>query len=954
MDGNNLTDNPLVGREQELASIREVISSAADEGRGSALFLVGAPGVGKSRLLREAIDTASATGLFVVRARCTQDRSALQPLQEAMLAITRDRPLLDDPRLESFVPTLTWLTSGPRVTDGYSMLVLGEALLRALAIAGHDVPVLLTIEDIHWADPETVTVVDYLIDHAAQQRLVVMATTRQEPGPGTELARSVEARRAGRSVEIHPLTFEETVELAAECLEAPLPAEMEEALCERTEGVPFLVEEVVAAAVIDEVLQHHEEGWVYTGGLDDIVPQTVSGVVLRRADALGRDARHVLDCASVLGRTFPIATLSEMVDEERTELVEALRRSEDALLLEASGIDHYRFRHALTRDAFLSAIPPGERRELARRGLDALTALTDNHDHVAAARLAVDAGEIDRAVELLHRAARDQVDRGGLRTGEETIRRAIELVSHDPRRRVELDELLLEILCLAGKTEEARTMGADLLVLLAGLEASPSRLAEVHLRLASNAVTAGSLKEAAGHAQAVQRLVAEGTLAARADLILAESALAQGDTLSATKLAEAAADVAEAESATEVLCAALDVGGRAVRSTDFERGRAIFERLLGRATLDGFPLWRARALMHLGALDMLTDGRLDRLQEASESAERIGAMGTAAEIEIQTVLILATQFRLEEALEIADRVAARSERYRLAARPMTIVLQGGINGWMGRRRDMERRVDEAMEMAGQDPVIAALCWGDLKGMCSIFEDDRDRALEEMERAMAFPPGYLTSPAPFRGMWALLRTIKGKDDALAREVVRETAAHGSWWVLAWLRYADAVAAGRSGRIQEADETTSIADRMIDEHVLGAWAKHVARRQIAEAALADGWGDPITWLKEATAFFEPIHPRIASSCRALLRREGVALPRKGRGSATVPEGLSEMGVTSREMDVLLLIMEGCSNRDIASRLYLSPRTIEKHVESLMQKAGADSRTRLAVLASKIVAP
>jgi DNA-binding CsgD family transcriptional regulator len=201
------------------------------------------------------------------------------------------------------------------------------------------------------------------------------------------------------------------------------------------------------------------------------------------------------------------------------------------------------------------------------------------------------------------------------------------------------------------------------------------------------------------------------------------------------------------------------------------------------------------------------------------------------------------------------------------------------------------------------------------------------------------------------MWALLRTIHDVEEALAREVVRETAAHESWWVLAWLRYADAVALGRLGERADAEACARVADEMIDGHHAAGWAKHLARRHVAEAALADGWGSPVTWLQEAALFFDASHPRLASSCRALLRREGVPIPRRGRGMAAVPERCRAMGITSREMDVLLLVGDGLTNRGIADRLFLSPRTVEKHVQALYQKTGQTSRTQLAVLAAGV---
>ena len=104
-----------------------------------------------------------------------------------------------------------------------------------------------------------------------------------------------------------------------------------------------------------------------------------------------------------------------------------------------------------------------------------------------------------------------------------------------------------------------------------------------------------------------------------------------------------------------------------------------------------------------------------------------------------------------------------------------------------------------------------------------------------------------------------------------------------------------------------------------------------------------------MAEALAFFDTHgFPRIADACKRLLRQAGVPTRRVGRGSASVPAALVSLGVTSREMDVLLLVGEGRSNSEIAERLFLSPRTVETHVKSLMRRAGVGTRVQLVAFA------
>ncbi len=125
-------------------------------------------------------------------------------------------------------------------------------------------------------------------------------------------------------------------------------------------------------------------------------------------------------------------------------------------------------------------------------------------------------------------------------------------------------------------------------------------------------------------------------------------------------------------------------------------------------------------------------------------------------------------------------------------------------------------------------------------------------------------------------------------------------------------------------------------------------------MAEAAIADRWGDPVGWLRRALPVLESAgHDRVVAACKALLRKAGAPLPRKGRGGSEVPLDLRSLGVTSREMDVLRLVAGGLSNREIGARRFLSPRTVETHVASLQRRTGAGSRADLVALALAVLA-
>jgi DNA-binding CsgD family transcriptional regulator len=129
----------------------------------------------------------------------------------------------------------------------------------------------------------------------------------------------------------------------------------------------------------------------------------------------------------------------------------------------------------------------------------------------------------------------------------------------------------------------------------------------------------------------------------------------------------------------------------------------------------------------------------------------------------------------------------------------------------------------------------------------------------------------------------------------------------------------------------------------------------RRLVAPAALRDGWGEPVAWLRDAIPGLDAHgHDRLASACRGILRRAGQRVPRSGRGNADVPGQLRKLGVTSREMDVFLLVGRGCSNAEIARRLFISPKTVETHVASLVGKTGRTGRRELVAMAASSASP
>ncbi len=936
----------LVGRDRELGVLRKAIE-AARRVAGGEVLLLGEAGVGKSRLVTEACGIARGAGLTVLCGRAVQAErpAALRPLAEAVLAGVRAGGLPAHPDVDPFRATLGRLIPQWGAGDGAgdpSLVLLGEAVLRLARVLGGRRGCLLVLEDLHWADPETLAVVEYLADNLRAEPTLLLATLRTgNANPAVRLAHTLQARNSATVLDLDRLDRPLVTAMVQACLgDEPAPPEVDAFVGSRADGVPLFVEELLTGLTTTGALFRDDSGgWVARSRLTPRVPLTFGETVTQRLAALPGDARRVVEAASVVGRRFDWALLTTVTGLAEDELLAALRSAIDAELVVGEP-DGFRFRHALTRDAVLAELLPPQRARLASRAADALEAadpgLPDGRCELAA-ELREHAGQADRAAELLHIAGRRALTGGALTTAERTLSRAHELAGGE--RRVALDESLVEVLALTGRTDEAFAAGARV---LAGLPGDLDRAARTHLRLARAAVTAGRWRLADTHLDAAAKAGADPAV----DALRAQVAIGEGRVADAVALGHRAVATAEQAGEYEAACEALEVLGRAARLRDLAEAEAAFERAHRIADAHGLAVWRIRALHELGTIDLHDCRGGDRLVAARQAALAAGALATAAVVDLQLSGVYWGRYELDAQLAVITRCVEAARRLRLPILPMALLYLAGAHGEFDRLAEMEAGIAAAHAAAPDDPEVEAAEWGHIRWAYWLARAEDARALDALDRAMTIYRGHPELPFPFRGMWALLDTVRG-DGAAARAEVRDGPQLTTRcnWVL--LRYADAVALGRSGRAAEAVEAFTVAAAAgptpgVREH------QHVLRL-VSGAALHDGWGEPLTWLRQALDWFGAHdQQRAAAACRRLLRQAGVVVPRRGRGDASVPDELRSRGVTSREMDVLVLVAEGMSNPEIAAALVLSPRTVEKHVASLLSRTGARSRTQLATMA------
>lgn len=952
----------VVGRERELAQLSAALD-AAGEGRGAVVFLAGEAGIGKSCLTQTvAAEAVDSRGFSVLRGRAVPAAAPVpyRPLAEALCSAVRSDPEVGGADLDPYREILGLLVPEWRVERGESInesvVAVAEAVLRLLRATAADRGCLLVLEDLHWSDPETLRICEYLADNLMSERVLCVATLRtDESSAGFALARSLHARRVSPVVEIPRLTRFELAEMVGSCLETPNVADALVEFAARADGIPFLVEELLAAGVNSGALVRDGDSWEVSEDLDHLVPLTFVDGMRRRLATLGEDTRALLNAAAVLGRRFDWALLPSMTGRTDDEVLADLRRAIDAQVVAVDeGGSSFRFRHALSRDAVMAQLLPPEVAGLARGALEAVEAthpeLEDEWCELAA-ELAERSGQSERAGRLLLEAARRALRRGALTSAESNLEQARAVLADDDLLRIDVDELLAQVLSLAGKREQAVTVGGSLLARLGTGADAQRRRSEVYLRLARAAMAATEADEAdelLDRASAEMVATADVVFQTRIDAVRAQVAMAR-DPDRAPAMAEAALEAAGRLGLPEVACEALEVLGRTRRPNDLAAAEATFARALSVAEEHGLTLWRARALHELGTIDLLRGGSVERLEEARQLAVQQGALATAAVVDVQIAAALAVRDDPEPALEATGRSIELARRYGLhQTLAAALALEAHVHARRGRSEEMKRCIDEARALAPGLPdveVKAALS----RSILALVEDDRAAALRHLSGTVVADPtrrggDYAVSPGA--GLLALVRQLVG-DEADADSGFAAGVVH--FMARAFLLYATAVSAGRAGDGERAVALVAEADATLGEH---RWLGQLGRRLVAEAAIADGWGDPVAWLRESLAFFDNRgEEQLASACRSLLRQAGAPVPRR-RGDEIVPGPLRALGVTSREFEVLRLLALGLPNKKIGARLYLSPRTVERHVANLSTKTGVAARSELVAYAARTI--
>lgn len=324
---------PLVGRDRQLALLVDAWA-LAETGVPAFAALTGEPGIGKSRLTGELAGYVVARAGRVLVGRCSPDggAAALWPWQQVLHQLGEE------------------LEEGGEEDEGAEFRVR-EGLARRVADAAAAEPVLLVLEDLHWADVASLRVLRMLVDTVTAGRLLVLSTWRSHPEPTGALADVAEslARRHVDRLELTGLGPDDVAEVVGSVASEVPDEELSRRLADRTDGNPFFVVEYARLARDGGLLAL----------LDDADPPTaVTDVLARRLDRLPDETRALLRWAAVLGRRFTLPDLAAVAGLEEDDVLDRVDPAVDAGLVREVGADGFTFAHALVRDTVSAATSP--------------------------------------------------------------------------------------------------------------------------------------------------------------------------------------------------------------------------------------------------------------------------------------------------------------------------------------------------------------------------------------------------------------------------------------------------------------------------------------------------------------------------------------------------------------------------------------------------------------------
>ena len=916
--GPRVSSRAVVGREAPLRALREALDDAVD-GQPSLALVCGEAGIGKTRLVGEAEGAARDRGFLVLHGESVEfggEELAYAPVVAALRALPAEWTA---EYLDALAAEVRGVLAAvlPRETPGVGgsgrLYELLFDLLGRLAAEG--TPLLVVLEDIHWADHSTLALLAFLARNLRTERIAILATYRVDdelPAALRRLSAELSRRSTVRSIEVGPLGRDDVARQLEAIAGDPVATELAGELHARAGGNPFFVEEFAAR---------------------DAVPATVTEAVLSRVVRLDAEALAVLAAA---GGRASYGLLERLgVDPD------ALRAGVDAGLL-VRDLDGIAFRHGLIGEVIYGRLLPAERSDLHR----AIAAALDGAPAAQRAHHYHRAGLREEALRASVIAGLQAADLCAYAAAGMHFERALEL--WDPSVELSLDRVGL----LACAAQAARFVGEPERAVALCREAialtdEPERKAQLYERLGEYhfwddeaalecyeqalVLTPGEprLLAAQGHAlMGLRRWTAarercESALAAGAGpritlgvvlAFLGEPDAGEAHLRRALELAENGEETARAYlHLGELRRVRGDHAGALSAMMDGERHAA---QLGLRGSFGHF--------MYVNAADDLVRlGRWDEAAERLEEARRMDLSRTAAALRCATAGQLAA---LRGELETARREldAAAGEGLPSEFRTPLAVARATLALITGDPSAARVHVDGALTGA-QDPFYTPPLYS--LGLRAEAE------LAESVRAHRRDPDPARADALLTGLDALLNATPATPDALAHR---------------------ALAAAERSRVDGTPAPARWAAAVGAFEALGEpYPAAYGRWRGAEATLLAGGGRPAAAreLAAAHAVASALGARpLREAAEALARRARLELTAVAAPDSAPPED-DGAGLTARELEVLRLLADGLTNREIAGRLFISQKTVGAHMTHIYGKLDVHSRVEAAGRAQQL---